>query len=43
MEFNFEMETLELALWRAGMEYGDDGEVQFVDTPWAMGAEECGD
>ncbi len=36
-EFNVEMATIELELWRAGIEYGGDGEVCSIDTPYAMG------
>lgn len=35
-EFNVEMESLERLLWRAGVQYGDDGGFEQVDTAWAM-------
>ena len=39
-EFNTEMATIEIELWEAGVEYNHDGEVAFVDTPYAMGFSE---
>lgn len=40
MDFNLEMETIERELWRSGMQFGHEGEPQWVDTPWAMGFSE---
>jgi len=38
-DFNAETETIVANLHRQGLEYGPDGELVDVVTPWAMGAE----
>jgi len=39
-EFNQEMEHARHDLWVWGYEVDNDGFLVYVDTPWAMGAEE---
>jgi len=36
-KFNCIMTTLELQMWKEGVEYNHDGETVFVHTPYAMG------